>query len=88
MSPKLLPTGKSFGGSDLRCDLAPQVFLPFESSSSIDCGPGEIALQPAAPLIITVGKILLCAVWFWCLAGANFFIQTIDAIVTPFSPDL
>jgi hypothetical protein len=80
---QLLPTGNSFGGSDLKRDLAPQVFLPFASSSSIDCAEAEIALLPASPLIITVSKIFLCAIWFWCLTGANFLIQTIGAIVAP-----
>jgi hypothetical protein len=87
MRPKLLPTGNSFGGSDLNREFAPQVFLPFVSSS-IDCGHAAIELRSVSPLIITVGKIFLCVVWFWCLAGANFFIQTIGGIVASFSPDL
>jgi hypothetical protein len=34
-----------------------------------------------SPLVVEAGKILVVAIWFWCLIGANFCFDSLSTIV-------
>ncbi len=38
------------------------------------------ANEPQSPLVLEAGKILVVAIWFWCLIGANFCFDSISTI--------
>jgi hypothetical protein len=40
-----------------------------------------IANEQQSPLVVEAGKILVVAVWFWCLIGANFCFDSLSTIV-------
>jgi hypothetical protein len=76
-----LPTGKSFGSSTLNVVSWPELMLPITiDAESIADNTGASAQQQPPSLAIEVGKILVVAIWFWCLVGANFFFNTINSI--------
>lgn len=39
------------------------------------------ANEQQSPLVIEAGKILVVAIWFWCLIGANFCFDSFSTIV-------
>jgi hypothetical protein len=39
------------------------------------------AKEQQSPLVIEAGKILVVAIWFWCLIGANFCFDSLSMIV-------
>ena len=76
------PTGRGFGGSDLKLDRLQTSAFPIVSSSvlmSNDLTP--VASLQSAPLVVEVGKIVVVTIWFWCLIGANFCFEAIGSIV-------
>ncbi|AFY93987.1 hypothetical protein [Chamaesiphon minutus] len=76
-----LPTGKSFGSSTLKVVPLSELMLPIAiDSESMADRTSEIAQQQPSSLAIEVGKIVVVALWFWCLVGANFCFDTINSI--------
>jgi hypothetical protein len=85
-----LPTGSSFSGSSLSI-IQPEklVFSIVTDAVSISEDPklasipqsGGYANEQQSPLVIEVGKILVVAIWFWCLIGANFCFDSLNTIV-------
>jgi hypothetical protein len=42
---------------------------------------GGYANDKQSPLVVEAGKILVVAIWFWCLIGANFCFDSLSTIV-------
>jgi hypothetical protein len=40
-----------------------------------------ITNEQQSPLVVEAGKILVVAIWFWCLIGANFCFDSLSTIV-------
>jgi hypothetical protein len=81
-----LPTGKGFGGSNLNLDLDRALALPLLNPAlPIAVSPQLVAVQQQSPLLVEVVKIVGLALWLWCLLGANFCVNCVEAIanVTP-----
>jgi hypothetical protein len=75
------PTGKGFGGSCLKLNQSPElVFSIVSDSVSISDYQAPVYNEPTAPLVVEVGKIILVAIWFWCLIGTNFCFDSINTI--------
>jgi hypothetical protein len=84
-----LPTGKSFGSSTLNMVSLPELVLPIAiDSESIVDNTSEIVQQQPRSLAIEVGKIVVVALWFWCLVGANFCADTINSIANFRTPEV
>jgi hypothetical protein len=80
---QVLPTGKSFGGSNLQADLAEEWILPIMTTPVlIENNLHSIPTEQASPLIVEVGKIFGLALWLWCLVGANFCVNSFNAIAS------
>jgi hypothetical protein len=85
-----LPTGKSFSGSSLST-IQPEklVFSIVTDSVSVSDHAtlvsipqsGGYANEQQSPLVIEAGKILVVAIWFWCLIGANFCFDSLSTVV-------
>jgi hypothetical protein len=85
-----LPTGKSFSGSSLST-IQPEklVFSIVPDSVSVSdhttlvsiSQSGGYANEQQSPLVIEAGKILVVAIWFWCLIGANFCFDSLSTVV-------
>lgn len=41
-----------------------------------------IGNEPQSPLVIEAGRILVIAIWLWCLVGANFCFNSLSTIVS------
>jgi hypothetical protein len=83
-----LPTGKSFGSSTLNVLSLQELVLPIEiEAEEIADRPNEISQSPRS-LAIAVSKIVVVALWFWCLVGANFCFDTINSIANFRTPDV
>jgi hypothetical protein len=84
-----LPTGKSFGSSTLNLFPLQELVLPIAiDSESIADNTSAIDQQQPRSLAIEVGKIVVVALWFWCLVGANFCFDTINSIANFRTPDI
>jgi hypothetical protein len=83
-----LPTGNGFGGSNLQPDLLPEQLLSVVISSTAISDRSEPIERPSSPLIIEVGKIFLLGCWLWCSIGANFCLDSVDAIVGFYTQDI
>jgi hypothetical protein len=46
------------------------------------------ANEQQSPLVIEAGKILVVAIWFWCLIGANFCLDSLSTIVRYWIQDI
>ncbi len=46
------------------------------------------ANEQQSPLVIEAGKILVVAIWFWCLIGANFCFDSFSTIVRYYVQDI
>ena len=46
------------------------------------------ANEQQSPLVVEAGKILVVAIWFWCLIGANFCFDSLSTIVRYFLQDI
>jgi hypothetical protein len=81
---QVLPTGKSFGGSSLQVNLPEEWMLPIMSTSSMlmEENPQSTVTEKTSPLIVEVGKIFVLALWLWCLIGANFCTNSLNAIAS------
>ena len=93
-----LPTGKNFSGSSLSPIQSDKlvfsivtdfISIPDPALVSIPQSGGyckgkrdPTANEPQSPLIIEAGKILVVAIWFWCLIGANFCLDSFNTIVS------
>jgi hypothetical protein len=85
-----LPTGKSFSGSSLS-PIQPEklVFSIVTDTVSVSDHTtlasipqsGGYANEQQSPLVVEAGKILVVAIWFWCLIGANFCFDSLSTIV-------
>jgi hypothetical protein len=86
---KPLPTGNGFGGSNLKIDQLSECVFPIVSSSVSfsDC-PVPSEIKQSSPLVIEVGKIVLLALWFWCLIGADFCADRIGMIAAFSAQDI
>jgi hypothetical protein len=77
-----LPTGSSFGGSRLKINQSEELVFSIVSDSVLIANyPTSVYLEPPSPLVIEVGKIIVVAIWFWCLIGANFCFDSISTAV-------
>ncbi len=82
-----LPTGKNFSGSSLGVIQSDKLLLSIltdsistpTASAAIPHSGGD-ANEPQSPLVIEAGKILVVAIWFWCLIGANFCWDSLSTI--------
>jgi hypothetical protein len=84
-----LPTGKGFGGSSLKFNQSKElVFSIVSDSVSISGDRTPVYNEPTAPLVIEVGKIIVVALWFWCLIGANFCFDSVTTIIGYGTQDL
>ncbi len=84
-----LPTGNGFGGSSLKLTQAEElVFSIVTDSVSISPYTTPICVEQPSPLVIEVGKIVVVALWFWCLIGANFCFDSISTIVQNGAQDI
>ncbi len=84
-----LPTGNGFGGSSLNIIPAQSLVFSIVGDSVLmpeDTSP--ISIQQPSVLVLEVGKIVLLAVWFWCLIGANFCLDRINAISCACAQDI
>jgi hypothetical protein len=77
-----LPTGKSFSGSSLST-IQPEklVFSIVTDTVSVSDHTTLASIKQQSPLVIEAGKILVVAIWFWCLIGANFCFDSLSTIV-------
>jgi hypothetical protein len=76
------PTGKGFGGSSLK--IAPSQELVFSivgDATSVSNYTIAAAIEQRSPLVVEVGKIIIAAIWFWCLVGANFCFVSVTNIL-------
>jgi hypothetical protein len=46
------------------------------------------ANEQQSPLVVEAGKILVVAIWFWCLIGANFCVDSLSTIVSYWMQDI
>jgi hypothetical protein len=85
-----LPTGKNFSGSSLRSIQSDKLLFSIVTDSISISDHTALASIPQSggytkeqrsPLIIEAGKILIVAIWFWCLIGANFCFDSFSTIV-------
>jgi hypothetical protein len=91
-----LPTGKSFSGSSLSLIQSDKLLLSIVADSILIADPafasvpqsGGYANEPQSPLVIEAGKIVIVAVWFWCLIGANFCFDSLSTIVSSCFQDI
>ena len=79
---KNLPTGKNFSGSSLSV-IQPEklVFSIVTDTISVSDHTRLGSSEQQSPLVIEAGKILVVAIWFWCLIGANFCFDSFSTIV-------
>ena len=78
-----LPTGKSFSGSNLNpIQPAEIVFSIVSDTVSIANYPEAVWIEKRSPLILEAGKIVVCAIWFWCLIGADFCADSVSTVIT------
>lgn len=81
--PQILPTGNGFGGSSLKNIRFQTLVLPIGSSCILSSDrQRSISTKQQSPLVIEVGKIVLLAVWLWCLIGANFCYDSLSSIAS------
>ena len=84
-----LPTGKDFGGSSLKLNQSQELVFSIDSKSvSIAGYPTPVRNQISAPFVIEVSKVVVAAIWFWCLIGANFCFDSVITIVGYGTQDL
>jgi hypothetical protein len=77
-----LPTGSGFGGSSLKLDRSEElVFSIVTDSVSILEYTDPTSIEQPSPLVLEVGKIVIVAIWFWCLIGANFCYDSLSTIL-------
>jgi hypothetical protein len=85
-----LPTGKNFGGSNLSIIQPKKLVFSIVTDSVLVSDHTTIGSIPQSedhtneqqsPLVVEAGKILVVAVWFWCLIGANFCFDSLSTIV-------
>jgi hypothetical protein len=78
-----LPTGKGFGGSNLKVFRCPELLVPSVDGSVINARyPVSIDTQQSSPLIVKVCKIFVLSLWLWCAIGADFCVNSVRAIST------
>ena len=84
-----LPTGKNFSGSSLST-IQPEklVFSIVTDTVSVSDHPTLASIEQQSPLVIEAGKILVVAIWFWCLIGANFCFDSLSMIVRYWIQDI
>ena len=83
-----LPTGKNFSGSTLTpIQLEKLVFSIVTDSVSLS-DHTLASTEQQSPLVIEAGKILVVAIWFWCLIGANFCFDGLSTIVSYWIQDI
>jgi hypothetical protein len=77
-----LPTGNDFGGSKLQTTQPQElVFSIVTDSVSVSDYTIPIKIEQPSPLVVEVGKIVIVAIWFWCLIGANFCFDSVSNIL-------
>jgi hypothetical protein len=78
---KELPTGSSFGGSDLEISQLQISVFPIISSTVLSAdNQMRAATLQSSPLLIEAGKIVVVMIWFWCLIGANYCFNLVNSI--------
>lgn len=82
-------TGRGFGGSSLKLNQSPELVFSIVSNSVsiseykiLDCE------TKTSLFVIEAGKIILVAIWFWCLIGANFCFDGLNTILNYGTQDL
>jgi hypothetical protein len=86
---KGLPSGSSFGGSDLKTAQLQTSVFPIVSSTLLRADNQlPVATLQSSPLVIEVGKIIVVMIWFWCLIGANYCIDIINTTAGYGSQDI
>jgi hypothetical protein len=85
---RVLPTGNGFGGSSLNIALGQKLVYSVTNSSILSTAKASPTSQQSSPLVFEFGKIVLLAVWFWCLIGADFCANSINVISCSYSQDL
>ncbi len=89
LSRQTLSTGNGFGGSSLKIAPVQELVFPIVSTSVLLAGSTpSTCVEESSPLVIEVSKIVLLALWFWCLIGANFCFNSISAIVGSYTQDV
>jgi hypothetical protein len=84
-----IPTGNGFGGSSLSVTQPEElVFSIVTDSISISPYTTPVCVEQPSPLVLEVGKIVVVALWFWCLIGANFCLDSISTIVNNGAQDI
>lgn len=84
-----LPTGKSFGCANFKLVRLPEIVTPIASDATTCAATSEsIGVEESSPLIVKVGQIALLVFWLWCSIGANFCLESINAIATSSAKDL
>ena len=78
-----LPTGKSFSGSNLDPLQSAEIVFSIVSDVVLIADYPEAGwTEPRSPLIVEAGKIVVCAIWFWCLIGADFCADSVNTVIT------
>lgn len=86
---KRLPTGRGFGGSDLEITQLQTSAFSIVSSTVLRADDQlPVATLQSSPLVIEAGKIIVVMIWFWCLIGANYCFDIINAIAGYGSQDI
>jgi hypothetical protein len=84
-----LPTGKGFGYSNFQLVRLPELVSPIANDATIcETASEPIGVEESSPLIVKVGQIALLVFWLWCSIGANFCLESINAIATYSAKDL